>query len=229
MKTKRVFYTELAYLPGILTLTLGTALMERADFGMSMVVAPAYILHLKLSQVFPWYSFGVSEYLLQAVVLAATCLVMGRFKRGYLFSFVTAVIYGTVLDLVLALIALVPGSGLLFRIGCYLFGMFFCAAGVAMLFHTYIAPEAYELFVKELAGKYHKDIGRVKTVYDCCSCLAGIVLSFAFFGFGHFEGVKLGTVVCALVNGTLVGLLGKWLERAFCFKDGLKLRRFMEA
>ena len=69
MKTRRVFYTELAYLLGILTLTLGTALMERANFGMSMVVAPAYILHLKLSQIFPWYSFGVSEYVLQAVVL----------------------------------------------------------------------------------------------------------------------------------------------------------------
>ena len=46
MKTKRVFYTELAYAIGITVLALGTALMERADFGMSMVVAPAYLLHL---------------------------------------------------------------------------------------------------------------------------------------------------------------------------------------
>lgn len=41
MKIKRVFYTELAYAIGIIVLALGTALMERADFGMSMVVAPA--------------------------------------------------------------------------------------------------------------------------------------------------------------------------------------------
>ena len=41
---KRLFYTELAYLFGILAIALGTAFMERADFGMSMVVAPAYVL-----------------------------------------------------------------------------------------------------------------------------------------------------------------------------------------
>ena len=45
MKRQIVFYTELAYVLGILALALGTALMERADFGVSMVVAPAYLLH----------------------------------------------------------------------------------------------------------------------------------------------------------------------------------------
>ena len=46
MEKQRVFFTELAYVLGILALALGTALMERADFGVSMVVAPAYLLHL---------------------------------------------------------------------------------------------------------------------------------------------------------------------------------------
>ena len=218
MKTKRVFYTELAYAIGIIVLALGTALMERADFGMSMVVAPAYLLHLKVSEFLPWYSFGVSEYVLQAVLLAVLSLMMRKFKKGYLFSFITAILYGSLLDL----------HCTVFRIACYFLGMLFCAAGVALLFHTYIAPEAYELFVKELAAKCGKDIGRVKTIYDCVSCLIGIALSFAFFGFGRFEGVKLGTVICALVNGTLVGWCSKWLEAVFCFRDRLKLRKFFE-
>ena len=46
---KRTFYTEMAYIIGIVTLAFGTALMERADFGMSMVVAPAYLIYLKIS------------------------------------------------------------------------------------------------------------------------------------------------------------------------------------
>ena len=98
MKRKKVFYSEAAYALGILILALGTALMERADFGVSMVVAPAYLLHLKLSQYLPWYSFGVSEYILQAVLLVALALCMGKFKKGYLFSFLTAVLYGAALD-----------------------------------------------------------------------------------------------------------------------------------
>lgn len=229
MKTKRTLYSEWAYVAGILALALGAALMERADFGMSMVVAPAYLLHLQLSQYLPWYTFGVSEFVLQAVLLLVLSAVMGRFRKGYLFSFVTAVIYGLTLDGAVAVAGLIPYTGIAARFVYFLTGMLLCSIGVSLLFHTYIAPEAYELFVKELAARLKKDTNRVKTVYDCCSCLLGIVLSFAFFGFGHFEGVKLGTVFCAAVNGWLIGRISRVLESVFDFRDGLRFRPFFEA
>ena len=100
MNRKRVCFTELAYALGLVILDLGTALMERANFGMSMVVAPAYLLHLKISQFWPVFSFGMAEYVFQAFLLILLSLVMGRFKKGYLFSFVTAVLYGLILDAV---------------------------------------------------------------------------------------------------------------------------------
>jgi uncharacterized membrane protein YczE len=222
MKSKKVCYSELAYILGILTLALGTALMERADFGMSMVVAPAYLVHLKLSEYSQAFTFGVAEYLLQAVLLIVLSVVMGRFKKNYLFSFVTALLYGFVLDVMIWIVAYIPWNGTIGRCVFYLAGMLFCATGVAFFFHTYIAPEAYELFVKEISSKYNLRIDKTKTVYDCISCLAGIILSFAFFGFGHFEGVKPGTIVCALVNGRLIGLIGRILESVFVFEDAFK-------
>ena len=225
---KRVLYTELAYILGLLTLALGTALMERADFGMSMVVAPAYLLYLKISRTLPWFSFGMAEYVFQAVLLIALGLAMRRFRKGYLFSFVTAVIYGLTLDGVMALTALLPLWGVAGRCVDYVLGLALGSLGVALLFHTYIAPEAYELFVKELAGKRGWRVDRVKTVYDCVSCLLGVALSFAFFGFGHFEVVKLGTILCALVNGWLIGRISAALERVFDFRDGLRLRPMFE-
>ena len=82
MKRQSVFSAELAYVLGILTLALGTALMERADFGVSMVVAPAYLLHLKISQVYPFFTFGTAEYCLQAALLIVLCLVLRRFKAS---------------------------------------------------------------------------------------------------------------------------------------------------
>jgi len=102
---KKTMYTEMAYVLGIVILALGTALMEKADFGMSMVVAPAYLLHLKISQTLPFFSFGMAEYTLQAVVIVLLALVMRRFRLSYLFSFCTAVIYGFVLDGVMLLAA----------------------------------------------------------------------------------------------------------------------------
>ena len=224
MKQKRTFYSEAAYIAGILILAAGTAFMERADFGLSMVVAPAYLLHLKISQHLPFYSFGMSEYVLQAVVLIVLSLCMGRFKKSYLFSFVTAVLYGFALDGAILAVGLLPFQGLWWRAVCYVLGLPLCSLGVAFLFHTYLSPEAYELFVKEISARLGTDIGRTKTVYDCVSCLVGILLSFLFFGFGHFEGVKLGTIFCAAVNGWLIGRIGAGLERAFDFRDGLPWR-----
>ena len=228
MKQKPGFPTELAYVLGIVTLAFGTGLMERADFGMSMVVAPAYLLHLIVSQTYPFFTFGTAEYYFQAALLIVMCLVLRQFKVSYLFSFVTAVFYGFTLDACMALVALIPGDGLMFRLLFYVLGLIVCAMGVSMLFHTYIAPEVYELFVKEIAARTGKNINVCKTAYDCTSCAVGIVMSFAFFGLWHFEGVKLGTIFCALVNGATIGLCSKILEASFEFRDALNLRKYFQ-
>ena len=226
MKTKKIFPSELAYLIGIIVLAFGSAFMEKADFGMSMVVAPAYLLHLKISEYLPFYSFGMSEYVLQVFVLIALALVMGKFKKGYLFSFVTAVFYGNVLDLSMKLLNHLPLYGLAGRFLYYFIGIGCCAVGISLLFHTYIAPEAYDLFVKEIAAKTGKDINKVKTIYDICSCTVGVIMSFLFYGFGHFVGVKAGTIFCALVNGWLISQCSKFFESRFEFQDKLPYRKF---
>lgn len=226
MKSKKVFSTELAYLVGIVVLALGAALMEKADFGMSMVVAPAYLLHLKISEKLPFYSFGMSEYVLQAVLLVVMCLALRRFKKGYLFSFVTAVFYGLILDGLIKLVSFIPQYGLPGRFVWYFLGIFFCAVGISLIFHTYIPPEVYDLLVKEVAASLNKDINKVKTCYDICSCLTGVIISFAFYGFGHFVGVKAGTIFCALVNGWLISIISKLFESRFTFQDSMPWRKF---
>ncbi len=225
---KNKLSTELAYLLGIATIALGVAFMEAADFGVSMIVAPAYLFYLKLSQILPFFTFGMAEYLFQALLLVALCALLRRFRISFLFSFATAVFYGFVLDGMMWLVALLPREGFALRTVFYLLGMVLGSVGVALIFKTYISPEVYELFVKELSQKLQKPIPTVKTVYDCCSCALGVALSFAFFGFGVFEGVKLGTFLCALVNGRMIGAVSVWLDRTFDLYDAWPLRRYFE-
>ena len=225
--TKRApkkFYTEVAYILGLFILVVGTALMERADFGVSMVVAPAYVLHLKLSQTLPFFTFGMAEYTLQAVLIVIIALLMRKIRFSYLFSFVTAVIYGLMLDVVMTVVAFFPPPDFAGRIVFFAVGLLCSAAGVSMLFHTYISPEAYELFVKELSAKYSVNINKFKTCYDIVSCIVSILLSFLFFGLWHFEGVKLGTVITALVNGFIISRFSKFYESHWEFTDALPFR-----
>ncbi|MBQ5739700.1 MAG: hypothetical protein IIV78_04745, partial [Oscillospiraceae bacterium] len=133
-----------------------------------------------------------------------------------------------VLDAMMWLVAFLPHEGFLLRTVFYFLGMALGAVGVSFIFKTYIAPEVYELFVKEVALKLQKPIPKVKTVYDCCSCALGIAFSFAFFGFGVFEGVKLGTVLCALINGRMIGFVTAWLDKTYVFTDTYPLKKYFE-
>ena len=148
MKGKRIFYSEAAYFIGILILASGTAFMERADFGISMVVAPAYLIHLKVSEFLPFFSFGVAEYVFQAVLLVLLSLVMRKFKKSYILSFATAFFYGTVLDVAMNIVSFFPYTGLVWQIVFYVTGLILGSIGVSLLLHTYFLPEAYELVVK---------------------------------------------------------------------------------
>lgn len=223
---KRKFSTELAYVLGLLFIAWGVVLMEKADFGVSMVVAPAYLLYRWLSPALGFFTFGMAEYCLQAALLLIMTAVIRKFRFYYLLAFVTAVIYGFILDRFMLLGALLPADLVWLRAVYYVLGMLFCAAGVSLMFHTYIPPEVYELFVKEISDRFHLNIHKFKTVYDCASCLTGVLMSFLIFGFGRFEGVKWGTILCALLNGWIIGRFSALCNKHLTFYDRLPWRKF---
>ncbi|MBR6779606.1 MAG: hypothetical protein IKM24_01135 [Clostridia bacterium] len=223
---KKTFYTELSYVFGLVIMAFAASFTEKADFGMSMVVAPAYILHLKVSQYLPWFTFGVAEYAFQGVLILLIVIIMRKFKLSYLFSFVTAVLYGTLLDCAMKIVSFLPEDTMVLRIVWYLLGTVLCSFAVSLFFHTYIAPEAYELIVKEFSQKFNCNINKLKTAYDCASVALGIIMSFCFFGFGVFKGVGIGTVLCAACNGFLIGRFSKLLEKHFEFKNRFDLAKY---
>lgn len=227
-RRKLTFYTEIAYVVALYLLSLGTALSEKANLGLSMIVAPAYIIYCKVSESFPKFTFGMAEYLFQGVLLIILTLVMRKFKKSYLFSFLSAVIYGFMLDFNTLWVRYIPMDGYILRLVFYSVGLFLCATGVSFIFHTYISPEVYELFVKEISAKFNLKIERVKIIYDCSSCMIAIILSFLFFGFGVFVGVRMGTLFCAVINGFLIGGISSILEKVFDFKDALPFRKWFE-
>ena len=228
-RKKPVFSTELAWALGLILTAWGVAFMEKANFGVSMVVAPAYILHLKLVSSLPFFSFGTSEYVLQFAMLCLMCLVIRRFKFSYLLSFVTAVIYGFTLDFCMSLISGLPADTFSQRIPMFIAGMLLCCAGISLIFKTYLPPEVYELFVKEVSTRFNWNIHRFKTCYDIASMTIAIVMSFCFFGLWHFEGIKVGTVICACVNGYIISLCTRLYNRLFVFEDKIPaLAKFLK-
>lgn len=215
---------EFCYVPATLLLALGAALMTKANFGLSAVVAPAYLL----SQIFG-ITFGTAEYCLQGLLVVAVCLILRKFRWTYLLSFVSAFLYGLVLDGMLWLLSFAGEWGVVLRLFMMGFGMILSSVGVAFFFKTYLAPGAYELFVKEISVGFGFRLGRVKVFYDLGSCLVAVILSLTVFGSLFDYGIGLGTVLVACVNGLLIGLISKWLDRTFSFFDRFDFAKYFES
>ena len=214
--------SEVAYLAAIALLSLAVAILTSANFGISMIVAPAYLLSLKTGVL----TFGQAEYVIQAGVFIVLCIVLRKFRFVYLFSFVTCLIYGFVLDLWRKIpcfnpTVTEPGSmDLWLRIVMFVVGVILTSFSVALFFKTYIYPQVYDFFVKAVSDKYGIKLSVLKTIVDLTCLTASVIMTFVFFG--KIEGIGWGTFVMALLNGTIIGFFSKLLDKIFDFQPTFK-------
>ena len=204
---------ELLYVLSILLLALSVAMITCTDFGISMIVAPAYILSQKIG-----VTFGQSEYIVQGVLFVVFCIAMRRVKLVYFSSFLTGLFYGAVLDLWRVLIphfnpaVTVPGAlPLPLKIVYFVCGMTLTSLSIAMIFRVYLYPQVYDFFVKGLSERYHLNRTRFKQGFDVSCLLVSCAMTLLLFR--KFVGVGFGTLIMTACNGFLIGFFDKWLEK----------------
>lgn len=207
--------SEVAYFAAIALLSLAVAILTAANLGISMIVAPAYLLSLKTGVL----TFGQAEYVIQAGLFIVLCIILKKFKFAYLFSFVTCLIYGIALDLWRKIPCFNPtvtelGSmDLWLRIAMFVVGVILTAFSVALFFKTYIYPQVYDFFVKAVSDKYGIKLSVLKTIVDLTCLTSSVIMTFVFFG--EIKGIGWGTLVMALLNGAIIGFFSKLLDRTF--------------
>lgn len=224
---KPVFYTEFAYVCAILFIALGVALAAKAGFGVSMIAAPMYTFHLWLVQYTEVLTLGTLEYIFQGVIILSITLLVRHFKISYLFSFATSVFSGLAIDLMFWVVSPLAAETLLVRIVVFAASILSCAFGVSCIFHAYISPAGNELFVKEFALRFGKDIHKVKTIYDMTFLVISVALNLILFR--GFVGIGIGTVITAALNGPIISVFAHALEKHFEFKAAFpKLEKYFE-
>ena len=74
----------------------------------------------------------------------------------------------------------------------------------------------YDFFVKAVSLRYGFRLPVCKTAVDLSLLLIAVVMTFCFFG--KAEGIGWGTLLMAVVNGTIIGFFSRLLDRAFVFR-----------
>lgn len=205
---------EVIYLVANILLALAVSMVTAASFGVSMIVAPAYILSQKLE----FLTFGQSEYVLQSIMIIIFCIVMKKVKIVYFTSFVTCLIYGAFLDLWRSVIPILnpeittPGSmAMPIRIILFAVGMLLTSFSVALFFHTYLYPQVYDFFVKGVSKRYNIKVSKFKTCFDFSFLTIACIMTLLFFR--KFIGVGIGTIIMTVLNGTIIGAFNKLFQK----------------
>ena len=218
--------SELLWLFGVLFVALGVSLCGKADLGVSMIAAPAFIVSEALASLSSFFSVGVTEYLIQGLLLILLCLVLRRFDPRFLYAFAVAVIYGYTLDLFLWIFSGLTLNAVWLRWVFLLLGDTITALGVACFFRTLWPLQVYELFVAEVAASFRLPIAKVKLGFDLSLLSLSLLLAFTLFGdvadfdWGTigatcFHSIGLGTLVTTAINSPLIAFWGKFLDKTF--------------
>lgn len=215
-RKKICIYSEALYVIALFTLSFSIALMAAADLGVSVIVAPAYILSHKLT----FLTFGQCEYLVQALVFVVFCVLMGRVRLVYFDSFLTCLIYGAVLDGWRAAVPLLnpavtpPGSmELPLRVLYFLVGMVGTSFSVNLFFQTYFYPQVPDFFVKGINRRFGIDRIVFKRCFDASLLVISTVMTLLLLG--RIVAIGPGTLVLTFCNGILIGWFGKQMHRCF--------------
>lgn len=217
---------ELLWLLGVVFVALGVTVCSKADLGVSMIAAPAFIVSEAVQKLLPFFTVGVTEYIIQGILLIGMCLVVGRFNWRYLLAFAVAVFYGYTLDLFLWMFSAVTFNTTALRWVMLIVGDLITAFGVACFFKTYMPLQVYELFVAEIADRFKLTITKVKAGFDVSLLITSILLAVFLFNdfksfnwstiyYSSFHSIGLGTIVTTLINSPFIALMSKLIDKLF--------------
>ena len=218
--------SELLWLFGIVFVALGVAVCSKADLGVSMIAAPAFVVYEAISPLWGGLSVGMTEYIIQGLMLIFMCIIVRRFNWRYLLAFAVAVLYGYTLNLFLFLLDSVSFDAVWLRWVMLIAGDTVTAFGVACFFRTYMPLQVYELFVAELASRFKLNINRVKWTFDITLLVISVTLALTLFGdigtfdwsaigYTSFHSIGLGTLVTTIINSPIIAAMGKLLDKCF--------------
>lgn len=218
--------SELLWLFGTIFVALGVSICSKANLGVSMIAAPAFVIYEAIAPLWSGFSVGMTEYLIQGIMLIALCIIIRRFNWRYLLAFAVAVIYGYVLNLFLFLLGGVSFNAVWLRWVMLIIGDICTAFGVACFFHTYMPLQVYELFVAEVSSRFNININKVKCLFDISLLVISIVLAFALFGdaktfdfstigYSSFHSIGLGTLVTTAINSPIIAFMSKLINKFF--------------
>ena len=217
---------ELMWIFGTIFVALGVSICSKSNLGVSMIAAPAFVISEYVSTNFNWITVGVTEYIIQGLLLILLIILIRKFDWRFLLAFVVAIIYGYVLNLFIFIFKDLTIDNIVLRWITLIVGDIITAFGVACYFRTYLPLQVYELFVSQTASKFKLSINKTKWIFDISLLIISIILAFTLFSdyktfdfttiwYTNYHNLGLGTIVTTIINSPIIAFMGRIIDKIF--------------
>lgn len=205
------FKRYLIFLAGLFISSLGVSFVTRANLGTSPISSIPYVLSLRFSWTLGNFTIAFSILL----ILLQLAILRKDFKFEHVLQIPVSIIFGYFIDFTMLLLQNYQPEAYYMKLFGLLIGCVILAFGVYLevLANVVMLPE--ESFVRAIVMTWGTNFGNTKVVFDATMsiCAAGISLIF----FHRLEGVREGTLICAL----LVGFIARLFSRILSFIEPL--------
>ena len=200
---------EIAWIIGNILCALGTCLVSKCGFGVSAIVAPAFTVQKRLVQINEIFTVGVTEYIVQGLLLALCCVLIGKFKPKFFATICNILFYGACYDIWSKILGGgVVVDNIISRIMLAIIGTIITGLAVALMLRTYIPPAAYDIFAKEVALAKKISITKMKLIFDTSLLLLGLIFMFTLLDSVDLAIIGPLTVLSAFAHAPIIAFFG---------------------
>lgn len=187
-------------LAGLFLVGFGVALTVKGMLGTSPIASVPFIFSLQ----YP-ITIGMCMALLNIVFIAIQILILKKsFKCVQLLQLAAAFVFGCFIDLSMYLLQGLVPEAYAIKIVVLLLGIVILAFGVALEIIANIVMIPSDSVVKVIANHWNIQFGRVKTAFDISMVIIASVFSWIYFQ--HIYGVREGTLMAAIITGTIANV-----------------------
>lgn len=196
----------LLFLIGLFISSLGVSLVTKASLGTSPISSIPYVLSLYYPLTLGNFTIIFSLFLIMLQVI----ILRKNFKMENVLQIPVSIAFGYFIDFTMHLLAWVNPETYLIQIIILLIGCLVLAFGVYMEVLADVVMLPGESFVRAIVVTWHTNFGTTKVIFDSSMTIIAGILSFVFFN--QLNGVREGTIICALLVGFIARLIGKKME-----------------
>ena len=192
------------YFIGLFVMTIGIALSVKSNLGVSPVSSIPYTMTCVWG-----IEMGKATILFHIVlVLIQILLLQKNFKPVQLLQVLVGVVFGSFTTFCNYMVSFLPSpDNLDIRIFMLLASTVFVAIGIFLYLPTDLIPLAGEGCMQAVSTVTHVEFSKVKICFDCTMVLISVTTCLIML---HILGsVGTGTIIAAILVGTLVGILNQ--------------------